>query len=48
MNPCNSTHPFACWEKRPGGLYLRTFADEYLAAQFAVNNGTTVISNPIQ
>ena len=44
MNP--SDYPFCVWEQRPGGLFLRFFPDEDLAAQFCVQNGGTVVSNP--
>lgn len=43
---CSTSHPFAVWELCAYGRVLRTFPDEYLAAQFAVNNGGLVIGNP--
>jgi len=44
MNPID--YPYCVWEQRPGGLYLRYFADEYLATQWCVNNGGRVVRNP--
>jgi len=41
------THPYAVWELTHTGRVLRTFPDEYLAMQFVVNNGGTVIPNPV-
>ncbi len=42
----DSAAPFAVWEQRPNGRFLWVFHDEFLAMQFAVNNGLQVISNP--
>jgi len=42
----NQSHPYAVWEQTHTGRTLRVFPDEYLAMQFAVDNGAQVIENP--
>ena len=44
MNPID--YPYCVWEHRIGGQFLHFFPDEYLASQWCVNNGGTVIPNP--
>lgn len=46
MSP--NDYPYAVWETTPTGRVLRFFEDEDLAIQFVVNNGGTVINNPIK
>lgn len=41
-----SDSPYAVCEITATGRVLRVFADEYLAMQFAVNNGSQVVRNP--
>ncbi len=41
-----NSDPYAVWEVVDTGRVLRFFPDEYLAMQFAVNNGGQVIPNP--
>lgn len=43
----NTAHPFAVWELTGTGRVLRTFPDIDLAAQWVINNGGTIIRNPI-
>ena len=46
MNP--STDPYAVWLSSDTGCVLVTFADEWLAMQFAVKHSTQVIRNEIK
>lgn len=46
MNPTD--YPYCVWETTGTGQVLRFFPDEDLAMQFVVNNGGTVIDNPIK
>ncbi len=44
----DSSAPYAVWQETLHGRVLHVFEDQYLAMQFAVNNGLQVIPNPVK